>query len=142
MPRGLKYKSVKELEEAIEAYFEDCKGEVVKDKDDNPMLYKGRPVRAGARPPTVTGLAYFLGFRSRQALLNYQCRKTFHDAITRAKLRVEAYTEERLFDQGGVNGAKFSLTNNFSGWNEAGTKEQETGGVQIIDDVPAQEVNT
>ena len=31
---------------------------------------------------------------------------------------VEAYTEERLFDRDGSNGAQFSLRNNFSGWNE------------------------
>ena len=31
---------------------------------------------------------------------------------------VEAYTEERLFDRDGSNGAQFSLRNNFRGWNE------------------------
>ena len=139
MAKGLKYKTVRALEEAVEAYFEDCRGEIVNDKDGNPLLYKGRPVRDGAHPPTVTGLAYFLGFKSRQALLNYQGRKTFHDTITRAKMRIETYTEERLFDQGGVNGAKFSLINNFKGWDETGNKGQETAGVQIVDDIPAEE---
>lgn len=139
MPKGLKYKTVNELEEAIEAYFESCKGEIVTDKKGKPVLYRGRPVYAGARPPTVTGLAYYLGFRSRQALLNYQCRKMFHDAITRAKMRVEAYTEERLFDQGGVNGAKFSLANNFSGWSAEGAKAEAADPVQIVDDIPPQE---
>jgi hypothetical protein len=97
--RPLKYKTKKALEEAIEAYFQKCKKE--------------------ERPPTVTGLAYELGFLSRQALLNYQDRPEFHDTITRAKLRIETYAEERLFDREGVNGAKFSLTNNFEGWSNA-----------------------
>jgi hypothetical protein len=97
--RPLKYKTKKALEEAIEAYFRRCQQE--------------------DRPPTVTGLAYELGFLSRQALLNYQDRPEFHDTITRAKLRIETYAEERLFDREGVNGAKFSLTNNFEGWSNA-----------------------
>ena len=139
MPPKRRYTSVKALEEAIDAYFESCKGEIVLDKDGNPMLYKGRPVRDGARPPTVTGLAYALGLKSRQALLNYQGRKMFHDTVTRAKMRIETYTEERLFDQGGVNGAKFSLMNNFKGWSEGGEKTGEESGVQIIDDIPKEE---
>lgn len=139
MPPSRKYKSVKQLEDAIEAYFESCKGEIVRDKDGNPMLYKGRPVRDGAHPPTVTGLAYALGLKSRQALLNYQGRKMFHDTVTRAKMRIETYTEERLFDQGGVNGAKFSLMNNFKGWSEGSEKASEGDGVQIVDDIPREE---
>lgn len=135
MPRERKYKTVAQLEEAIEAYFEACEGEILTKADGDPMLYKGRPVRVGARPPTVTGLAYHLGLKSRQALLNYQGRKMFHDTVTRAKMRIEAYTEERLFDQSGVNGAKFSLQNNFSGWTEGGQKDQTGGVVQIVDDV-------
>lgn len=139
VPRAAKYRSVKQLEEAIEAYFESCRGEIVCDSAGNPILYKGRPVRDGAHPPTVTGLAYALGLKSRQALLNYQGRKMFHDTITRAKMRIETYTEERLFDQGGVNGAKFSLTNNFKGWSEGGEKTGDGDGVQILDDIPKED---
>ena len=40
------------------------------------------------------------------------------NTITRAKTMIEAYTEERLFDKEGSNGAQFSLRNNFKGWNE------------------------
>lgn len=99
-----------------------------------PILYKGLPVQVNVHPATVTGLAYALGFKSRQALLNYQGRPAFHDAITRAKMRIEAYTEERLFDRDGVNGAKFSLTNNFSGWSATGENSQ-TGELRE-DDTP------
>ena len=59
-----------------------------------------------------------LGFTSRLDLLRYQGKKEFCNTITRAKTMVEAYTEERLFDRDGSNGAQFSLRNNFSGWNE------------------------
>ena len=40
------------------------------------------------------------------------------NTITRAKTMIEAYTEERLFDREGSNGAQFSLRNNFRGWND------------------------
>jgi hypothetical protein len=54
-----------------------------------------------------------LGFTSRQALLNYQGRKLFHDAVTRAKTRCEEYVESRLYDRDGARGAEFSLGYNF-----------------------------
>ena len=117
--RPPKYKSKKEIEGKIEAYFKGCEGEILKDDEGNPILNKyGNPVIINQRPPTVTGLALALGFVSRQALLNYQAKEEFVDTITRAKSRIEQYTEERLFDRDGTNGAQFSLRNNFAGWND------------------------
>ena len=115
MARPLKFQTVAELGKAFEKYFLDCAGRELLDDEGKPVVYKGVPVIIGRRPPTVTGLAYALGFKSRQALLNYQGKEKFNDTITRAKLRIESYTEERLFDKDGVNGAKFSLINNFKG---------------------------
>ena len=53
--------------------------------------------------------------------------------------RIEMYAEERLYDKDGSNGAKFSLQNNFKGWNEAvkeAAKEATTTAVKIINDIP------
>lgn len=138
MARPRKYKTAQELEAAIDAYFTACEGEILLDKDGEPVLFRGSPVMVGQRPPTVTGLAYALGFSGRQTLLNYQGRKPFMDAITRAKLRIEAYTEERLFDKDGANGARFSLANNFSGWRMAPDRAAQPQGEapKIIDDIP------
>lgn len=117
--RPPKYKSKEEIEGLIEDYFKSCEGEILKGPDGKPILNKwGNPVIINQRPPTVTGLALALGFTNRLSLLNYQGKKEFVNTITRAKARVEQYTEERLFDRDGVNGAKFSLTNNFAGWGE------------------------
>lgn len=117
--RPPKYKCKEEIEEKIETYFAECEGKVLKDDEGKPILNKwGKPVVINQRPPTVTGLALALGFTSRQALLNYQAKKEFVDTITRAKSRVEQYTEERLFDRDGSHGAQFSLRNNFKGWND------------------------
>ncbi len=117
--RPPKYKSKEEIQEKIDAYFEECKGREVFDADGIPMTDKfGNTIRADAKPLTITGLALALGFSSRQALLNYQAKSEFNDTILRAKARVEQYAEERLFDKDGANGAKFSLANNFEGWKE------------------------
>lgn len=117
----LRYKSAAEMSAAIEEYFRDCEGHVLTDSSGKTVVYdrNGEPVIVGAHPPTVTGLALALGFKTRQSLLNYQARSDkFNDIITVAKSRCEEYAERRLYDRDGVNGAKFSLTNNFKGWRE------------------------
>lgn len=133
--RPPKYKNSAEIQAKIDAYFEKCNGELLKDKSGDFVLDKnGNPVRIGARPPTITGLALALGFNSRQSLLNYQAKKEFVDTVTRAKARVEQYTEERLFDKDGANGAKFSLANNFKGWKDEKKIEADVKNeVNVID---------
>lgn len=115
-----RFKSPDEMQKLIDEYFEGCKGHVFT-TDNGEIVYDkhGQPVIVGSHPPTVTGLALALGFTSRQALLNYQAKKAFVDTVTRAKSRIEEYTEARLFDRDGVNGAKFSLKNNFRGWSDS-----------------------
>ena len=118
MARPKIYKSAKQMQKAIDKYFEDCRGELLKDENGNVLTDKrGNPVLLGARAPTVTGLALALGFNSRQALLNYQAREEFNDTITRAKTRCEEYAESRLYDRDGARGAEFSLKYNFR-WEE------------------------
>lgn len=127
------YKTVKEMQEKIDEYFEKCKGEPLIDADGNVMVDKyGEPILVGKRPLTVTGLALALGFNSRQALLNYQVKDEFNDTITRAKAIIEQYAEERLFDKDGVNGAKFSLANNFEGWKEKQSIEADVNSEVTI----------
>lgn len=115
------------MQEAVNAYFADCEGRPLTDESGEPILNKnGSPVIVGAHPPTVTGLALWLGFKTRQSLLNYQHRTAaFNDILTAAKSRCEEYAERRLFDRDGVNGAKFSLANNFKGWNEKSEPSSE-----------------
>lgn len=114
MARPMMYKTVAELQEAIDRYFKQCQGEPLLDANGHVLTdKKGNPVLIGAIPPTITGLALALGFNSRQTLLNYQGRKQFMDTITRAKSRCEAYTEQRLFDKDGARGAEFSLKYNY-----------------------------
>lgn len=134
------FTSVEEMEKLIEQFFEDCDGKIVYDKDGNPVRNKdGKIIRDDRRPYTVTGLALALGFNSRTSLLNYEGKEEFMNTILRAKARVERYAEERLYDNNGANGAKFSLANNFKGWTEkqtieADVKNKVTINVELVDD--------
>lgn len=139
MANKRKFNSPEEMQEKIDAYFADCKGEVVTDKCGEPILNKyGEPVILGAKPLTVTGLALALGFTTRQALLNYQARGEFRQIIETAKLKIENYAEMRLYDKDGCNGARFNLQNNFRAWDA--DKPQDNGkkapAINIICDIP------
>lgn len=126
MARPPKFESADEMQKKIDAYFKACEGHTPFDQNGNPIRdKKGVTIIVDAHPPTVTGLALALGFATRKSLLDYQARnKEFLNTIQRAKLRVEQYAEERLFDRDGVNGAKFSLQHNF-GWREEENSEVE-----------------
>lgn len=52
---------------------------------------------------------------------------------------IERYTEQRLFDREGVQGAKFSLSNNFEGWSEKQELKTEGTVIKIINDIPKTE---
>lgn len=119
MPAGRPptYKTVEEMQTLIDEYFEKSKGEPLM-IDGEPYMYKGEIVLINKYPLTVTGLAIALGFTSRAALLNYQGKSEFVNAITRAKLIIEDYANRRLYDKEGVNGAKFTLANNYEGYKE------------------------
>ena len=133
MPAGAprKWKSVKAMQAAIDAYFKACEGEPFIGDDGCVVRDKyGIPIIINAKPPTITGLALALGFTGRQALIDYQARPEFADTVTRAKARCEEYAEARLYDRDGANGAKFSLSCNF-GWREKAPEadRQEIGVV-------------
>lgn len=138
--RPPKYKSVEEIQEKIDAYFEDCKGKILRDAEGNPVTDKyGNVIMYDVRPLTITGLALALGFNTRLSLLNYQAKPEFMNTITRAKAYIEQYAEERLYDKDGANGAKFSLANNFDGWREkqqieADVKSEVTINIELVDD--------
>lgn len=115
-----KINSVEEMQEKIDKYFAECEGDILKDGEGTIILNKyDSPIYINSKPLTITGLALALGFNSRQSLLNYSAiNEEYLDAITRAKSVIEEYTERRLFDKEGSNGAKFSLINNYKGWKE------------------------
>ena len=133
MGRKPTFTSAEEMQEKIDAYFASCEPELLRDGDGTPMLNKnGEPVYGGGRPMTIQGLALALGFTSRQSLLNYKAKREFVDTVTRARLRVEQYAAERLFDRDAQRGAQFTLAYGFGYARDAEDgKNRETQGVKI-----------
>lgn len=128
------YTDPNEMQKKIDEYFESCKGYALKDKDGEIVYDKhGKVIMVGEMPPTVTGLALALGFNSRMSLINYQGKQEFVDTLTRAKAKIEAYAEARLYDRDGANGAKFSLANNFKGWAEKQQVESDSTVKIVLD---------
>lgn len=131
MPKKRMYETPEEMQEVIDQYFKDCEGK--------PLIVDGEVLRGkygeiiydNAHPPTVTGLALALGFTTRQALINYQGRKGFVDTVSRAKSRIEAYAEARLYDRDGQRGAEFSLKYNFK-WAQEEKNSAEDGATGVV----------
>lgn len=138
MGRKPKYATPEEMQERIDAYFEECKGHLLVNRNGDPVMDKfGHPIIMDAKPLTVTGLALALGFTNRLALLTYQAKPAFQETVERAKLRIENYAEMRLYDKDGSNGARFNLQNNFRGWNvDKESQENKAPSVTIICDIP------
>lgn len=99
--RPQKFKDVKELQDKIDVYFEQCVCE--------------------NKPFTVTGLALALD-TTRETLCDYEEKPEFSDAIKKAKAKVEQFAEERLY-LGAPAGAIFALKN--FGWSDKQTLEQQ-----------------
>lgn len=117
--RPLKYETVEELDRAIQNYFAEqdphetkALVETGRDAKGN-LLYDTRNVLTEQKPYTMSGLARAVGL-SRQGLLEYSNKDEFSDSIRAAKQRCEEYAESQLYGPF-ANGAKFNLTNNYSG---------------------------
>lgn len=112
------FETVEDLENLVEGYFEYTKGEFEwktgSDEDGNPQDYK-----VWLREPenvSITGLALFLGFESRQSVYDYEKKgDDFSYTIKRARLRVEASYEQFLLTKAST-GAIFALKN--FGWSD------------------------
>jgi len=63
------------------------------------------------KPPTVSGLALYLGFADRQSLYDYKNNPIHSCTIKRAISRMEQFAEEQLFSGKTPTGAIFWLKN-------------------------------
>ena len=86
------FKSVKEVEEKINSYFNYCE-----EKE---------------KPYTMSGLAYYLGI-DRKTLLNYSKNEEYFHTIKKARDKVQMQLEECLYRLGNNSGVIFNLKNNF-----------------------------
>jgi len=97
------FSSVEQLSEAIQSYFDDCVPEL---SGDTVLDYNY---------PTITGMALYLGFASRQSIYDYKDNKEFSYTIKRAMMAIENHYEQRLNYQN-ATGAIFALKN--MGWQD------------------------
>lgn len=106
--RPRKYETVGELEEAVNSYFELLKDE------------SGRQTK----PATISGLAFHLGFDSRQSFYDYEKDERFSYTIKRARLAIEEEYESALRLDKSATGAIFWLKN--AGWHDKTETESTT----------------
>lgn len=133
-----KFESPEDMKAIVDEYFRKCKGrQVTNEETGEPMFTKwGQPIIVGAHPPTMVGLALALGFSSRQGLQSWKAKKGYREVLMEAVSRIEEYTEQRLFDKDGINGAKFSLMYNFGWRDQKKEEEKQVASVTIINDIP------
>lgn len=157
MPPGRKpkYRTAKEMNEAIQEYFKECDSYTyLLNKDGDPVMYKGNPVYDKAPVPyTETGLARFLGFSRLDNFKRYigkdEIQKedeydrfladsydhtTFRKVINDAFLRVDEYREKALYDKNSVTGARFALETR--GW---GSKKEIDVNVKAVGAIVSEE---
>lgn len=108
------FQTPEEMQVCINAYFDYCKPTFLTVKGKQVLDKNGTPV-IDPNPPTITGLAYFLGFESRQSMYDYAKREGFSYVVARARTRMEAERERDLCAGRNVDGNKFYLAN-MSGW--------------------------
>lgn len=100
------------MQQAIDLYFKTCEAE--------------------KKQPTITKLAYDLGFESRQSFYDYEEKPDFTYIIKRARLLVESGYEQNLQNQS-CTGAIFALKN--MGWKDKTDHDMNITGerpIQII----------
>lgn len=98
--RPRRYKSATELQAAVDRYFDE------------------------ADKPTMSGLAYALGFEDRDSFARYEeYGPDFSRTVKRARLRIEQDRHERLIDRDKFTaGVIFDLKNNH-GWKDMSQQE-------------------
>ena len=112
------FESADQLQEQISKYFEGgvTTKTVVVGKAPNNFTVK-------LEVPTITGLAYYIGFESRQSFYDYEKKDGFSYTIKRARLFIEQHYEEML-QTGNTTGAIFALKN--FDWSDRQEIDQKT----------------
>lgn len=114
------YPTPESLQQKVDEYFDYCF--IMEEK-------YGRMIPKCIVPPTFSGLARYLGFGSRKALIDYvggKGNELYDDILNDAKLRIEDFCEQKLImSKGPSTGIQFALKNN-CGWDDT-SKTQLTG---------------
>lgn len=135
------YSDVKKLDRKIKAYFKWCEGEfeekegertTTTGKGDNMVIVTETYVYTDwirhPEKPSITGLALFLGFASKDSLYDYAKKEEFSDSIKKALLRIENDYEKGLWIDK-PTGVIFALKN--MGWSDKKEVDHTTNGESI-----------
>ena len=136
------YQTPEDLKEQVYEYFEYILGEYRTETNkwiDEKGKEQSEDVEICIRKPeapTMTGLALFLGFSSRQSMYDYKSKKEFSYIIKRATMIIENHHECRL-DGDKTTGSIFALKN--MGWTD---KQEVHQTVQEIKPLSQEEINS
>ena len=124
------FRSAHELDKLITQYFTWIEGEYhlepkeAKNKKVPDEVTEQKVWDREAEPATIAGLAFHLGFSSRQALEDYEANGKFAEQLKRARLRIMADYEKKLHVTSSA-GAIFALKS--MGWNERADNKPANG---------------
>ena len=96
--RPLKYETAEDLENAIDTYFKES--------------LQTRETESGIKyinPPTVSGLAYHLGFESRQSMYDYKEREEFNKVLGDALNIIRSISPQRKLGIKYKNASQYAL---------------------------------
>ncbi|MBS1531846.1 MAG: hypothetical protein JSU01_16180 [Bacteroidetes bacterium] len=102
MRKAKPFRSAKQLDELINAYFDSLKNNSEEENTES------------SAPPTFAGLLLFTGFTGREEFDEYAAMPRYSRMLLRANLRISEIYEKKLHESS--TGAVFALKN--MGWNE------------------------
>lgn len=128
----------------VDEYFEFIKGEFHNEQKTikNPITQESETIDVKIwdrepEPATITGLALYLGFESRQSLYDYEKNKEFSYIIKKAKFKVEHEYEKKLsYDK--CTGSVFALKN--MGWSDRMDIQQNNTNVNLNADLSEDDI--
>lgn len=117
-----KYENADDLFEKIDEYFTYIQGEREEEKEGKELAI---PWKRFPESPTITGLALFLGFASRQSIYDNIDKEEHSYIIKRAITVIENHHEKRM-DGNNVAGSIFVLKN--MGWKDKSEQDLNIKG--------------
>ncbi|MDB5030527.1 terminase small subunit [Mucilaginibacter sp.] len=122
------------LRDLVDAYFKHIEGEyhlekVPSKKPSQTDSIEEKVYNRDSEVATITGLALFLGFNSRDEFDEYENSGKYAPIVKRARLRVEA-AYEKLLHRPSPTGAIFVLKS--MGWNEKVEKTTAADSIRSI----------
>ena len=127
------YGTSEELQAAVDRYFDECRGVPAYDGDGIPIIKRnGQQLYVSEKPPTLSGIAHFLGYKDQRTFMRQKYRGSdFHDVVCEARLRIENFWEQALYDSASYYGAAHMLASCFH-WRKESLDKAKQPDVVIV----------